>query len=296
MSIAPSGAGRGVAARLLSLSFLVFCGMMFGGLLVSLIAVALDLDIGAGGDPGGGAGGRMGLRFVLLINQLCTFLIPALVYLRYFSRKEQIPGLMHPGSIRYPVVMGLSLAMLFGGLPAVLYSYELNGLALDWLGLSYDGDSMPPVLREVLAMETPWALLANLLLIALVPAIGEELIFRGILQGELQRWTGSGLWAVVISALFFSAFHLQPEGFLPRFALGAILGYAYLQSGSFYVPVLLHFLNNGMQVLSIYYGAGEFSELHIESAPAVPVWLALLSAIFVILTGKTIRRYVHHRF
>ena len=62
-------------------------------------------------------------------------------------------------------------------------------------------------------------LLFNILIIGVIPAIGEELLFRGALQGSIERWTKNGHLAIWISAFIFSAIHLQFYGFLPRFIL-----------------------------------------------------------------------------
>lgn len=84
------------------------------------------------------------------------------------------------------------------------------------------------------------------LVVAILPAIGEELLFRGILQNELMisfKNPHVGIW---LASIIFSALHFQFFGFLPRLALGVLFGYMYYWSGNFLVPVFLHFLNNGL--------------------------------------------------
>ena len=79
-------------------------------------------------------------------------------------------------------------------------------------------------LKAILTMNTPVIFIFNLIIIAILPGIGEELIFRGILQKQIGLLFKSPVAAIWIAAFIFSAIHLQFEGFLPRMALGAVLG------------------------------------------------------------------------
>ncbi|MEY4594613.1 MAG: hypothetical protein RIQ47_1023, partial [Bacteroidota bacterium] len=95
-------------------------------------------------------------------------------------------------------------------------------------------------------------LLVNLIVVAVLPAIGEELLFRGVLQRLLGEWAKNvnvGIW---ISAFVFSAMHAQFYGFVPRMLLGALFGYLLVWSGSLWLPILAHFVNNGSAVLFTY--------------------------------------------
>lgn len=92
-------------------------------------------------------------------------------------------------------------------------------------------------------------LVFNLLLVAVIAAVGEEFTFRGVLQPVLGRWTGNEHAAIWITAVVFSAIHLQFYGFLPRMLMGAIFGYLYLWSKNIWLPVLAHFVNNAGVVI-----------------------------------------------
>ncbi len=92
----------------------------------------------------------------------------------------------------------------------------------------------------------------NLLMIGVIPAIGEEFLFRGVLQRIFSNWTKNSHWGIIISALIFSAIHMQFYGFFPRFLLGAMFGYLFLWSGSLWLPILAHFVNNSLAVIAYY--------------------------------------------
>ena len=101
-------------------------------------------------------------------------------------------------------------------------------------------------------------------LIAVIPAIGEEFVFRGILHKVFRQWTGNAHIAVWISAFLFSAMHMQFYGFLPRLFLGAVLGYMLVSTGNIWVPVLAHFFNNTAAVTVFYLKHNNYITLDIE--------------------------------
>ncbi len=91
--------------------------------------------------------------------------------------------------------------------------------------------------RAFLEVKTTGGLLFNLLMVAVLPAIGEELLFRGVIQKQLSAWSGSHHWGIWLSAALFSALHMQFYGFLPRMLLGALFGYLL---GLEWLPVAPH--------------------------------------------------------
>jgi len=113
--------------------------------------------------------------------------------------------------------------------------------------------------------------------VAIIPAIGEELVFRGLIQTELQRALGNPQAAIWLGAIIFSAFHMQFFGFIPRLLIGALLGYLYFWSGSLWYPVLGHFLNNGLQVLGIYLMQQKVITYDMDSTESAPFFLVIMS-------------------
>ncbi len=105
----------------------------------------------------------------------------------------------------------------------------------------------------------------NLIMIAIIPAIGEELLFRGVIQRILCEWTGNNHIGILIAAIVFSAFHLQFYGFLPRLAMGIFFGYLFLWSRSLWLPILAHFINNGLAVTIYYIFGDEFVTKDVDS-------------------------------
>lgn len=113
---------------------------------------------------------------------------------------------------------------------------------------------------------------------AVFAGIGEELVFRGMLQPELHRATGNIHTAIWISAILFSAIHMQFFGFVPRVLLGVLFGYLYYWSGNIFIPMLAHFVNNGFQVLMMYlYQLGLINMNMDSEEPASPFLIVLFT-------------------
>lgn len=106
--------------------------------------------------------------------------------------------------------------------------------------------------KQLLVMNSISVLLVNLLMFVVIPAFGEELIFRGCLQKIFKRLTGNYHIAIWITAIIFSAIHVQFYGFIPRMLLGALFGYLLVWSGSLWLPILAHFMNNAIAVITAY--------------------------------------------
>lgn len=223
------------------------------------------------------------IRLSHLLSQTFTFAIPSLLVAWFFYRQR----MWHYLRLLPPP----SLSLLGYGILIILVSFPLSQLTY-WLNqqiplpewMSGIEDQANGTILALLQMESPWILLYNLLVIAVLPAIGEELLFRGLLQQQLAKRFLRPQLAVWIAALIFSAFHLQFAGFLPRLLLGALLGYLLLWTHSLWIPIAGHFVFNGVQVLGQYVLGEEMINADPEQAfspnwPAVLISAALLTAL-----------------
>ncbi len=106
--------------------------------------------------------------------------------------------------------------------------------------------------------------IVNILMIAIIPAFGEEFFFRGILQKLFGRWFKSTHLAIILAAIIFSALHFQFYGFFPRFVLGLLFGYLFAWSGNLWYPILAHLFNNLIPVVAYYFYGEEAIENPLE--------------------------------
>lgn len=113
-------------------------------------------------------------------------------------------------------------------------------------------DQAQKATEAMLQMKTVWDMLFAVLVVGLLTAIAEEFLFRGALQTIMIRLTKNSHAAIWITAILFSAFHMEFFTFLPRVALGVFFGYFVMWSGSIWTSVWAHFLNNATQVVIMY--------------------------------------------
>ncbi len=173
---------------------------------------------------------------------------------------------------------GMSLPEWMGGIEEMMRSMEDAALATTYLLLS--GKSIA-------------SLLLNLLVIAAIAAVCEEMFFRGALQQFVQEKFKNGHLAVWITATVFSLVHFQFYGFLPRLFLGALLGYLFLYTKNLWIPILFHFLNNATVIL-IYFFLNETEWFQkIDEAPVTPGYtgLAMVSLLFTLLLFYLYNKY-----
>ncbi len=126
--------------------------------------------------------------------------------------------------------------------------------------------------------ESTGQLLLAIFVIAVLPGIGEELVFRGLLQKEFIKAGGNVHVSIWVAAILFSTMHMQFFGFVPRMFLGALFGYLYYWSGSLSLAMFAHFVNNAASVTALYfYQQGAF-EYDLESTESLPWQIVVLSA------------------
>tara|TARA_Y100001958_G_scaffold159681_1_gene162411 strand:- start:898 stop:1755 length:858 start_codon:yes stop_codon:yes gene_type:complete len=132
--------------------------------------------------------------------------------------------------------------------------------------------------------------LIGIIAIAIIPGFCEEFFFRGILQKNLRQLIKNPHFAIIISSLLFSAFHLQFYGFFPRLFLGIFFGYLFYWSGSLIYPVIAHAFNNFLS-LTVFYAAtsglfGDDFDLSVNSSPDIPLAVIVFSIfIFIFLVS-----------
>jgi hypothetical protein len=151
--------------------------------------------------------------------------------------------------------------------------------------------SATELVKILLHMDGPAELLLNLLTVGVVAALGEELVFRGIAQQQMNNIVKNPILSIWITAIVFSAIHMQFVGFLPRMILGAGLGYLFYWSRSLWLPILVHFLFNSLQVVAYYFLGEKAEQFSPDQAIDNPNWLwGILGLAILIAVGYYLSR------
>jgi membrane protease YdiL (CAAX protease family) len=255
--------------ELLTFLLCLFLGMSLGGLI-------------SFGIMGSGADTIQTTKLLLVVQQMTIFIIPALLFSYIIFRKDAARemGLLSFASAR---IVFLSMMSIFTISIFIQYSYQLNQLLPmpEWM-LTMEEES-ESLIKQILVMDHWQDLMFNIILIGVLPAIGEELLFRGVIQKRLEHHLKNPQAAIWLSAIIFSAIHFQFQGFFPRMFLGALLGYLFWLGGSLWLAILVHFINNAFQVVMYYLFKNNITDIDLEAEFAIP-WSGALVSLGITIT------------
>lgn len=230
------------------------------------------------------------LKTLQVVYQLLAFLLPVLIFYKIsgysivndlgFKREENIK------------VISFIILLYVVTIPLINWTTEVNsnialpnflGNLKDWF-LEQERQATELTFK-FLSTNNILGVIANILVLALVPAVTEELLFRGCIQRILTENVKLPHLGVIVSALIFSFAHMQFDGFIPRFILGLILGYIFFYTRNIKLSMLFHFINNLVAVLIAYIGINyyNYSPQDLNSSTEFSnFYLALLSIVFIV--------------
>ena len=232
--------------------------------------------------------GDTGMKIGQGVASIFMFVVPPIVYY-YITRKEnrmQALGFRRLSSPWWLIIV--ALVLMFVSIPVTTTLTTWNeGMHL---GGAFSGiekwmkeleETAQALTDKMTNVDTIGGLLLNLLVIALIPAVGEEMTFRGVIQQSLTRRMNPHI-AIILSAAIFSFFHFQFFGFLPRLFLGILLGYMFYITGSLWTSILMHFVNNGAAVTLYYLGNIGVIEDAEHWGETQNVWIIVASAVMTL--------------
>ena len=246
------------------------------------------------------------LKWVQFFQSASMFLLPPLC-MAYLWSKTPLGWLKVTGErskVKGEVLWAVALMLV--ALPAInLLGYMNKQMVLpaflepleQWMKTSEEGAKV--LIEQFMNVTTFGGLIINILLMALLPAVAEELTFRGVLQRLLTpRLLASSPYrqtphiAIWCSAILFSAIHMQFYGFVPRMLMGALFGYMLVWTGSLWIPILMHFTNNAVAV--ILYFIALRADWDMDKVDAIgtndTLWLGVVSMVITIVGIYIFRR------
>ena len=233
--------------------FLLF---MFTGMLLAPFLFGISVDeIAAGHD----ADNRLNaMRYMQILYHVSVFIVPAFIAAYLFLGSAKRPNVIgyfeleRTISIRWFIA---TLLLMFAVIPFINLLAAFNEMIVfpeslarleQWFKNSEE--SARQSTKLLLIVDNAGGVFFNIFMIAMLPAIGEELIFRGVLHNIFVKRTGNVHVAIIITGFLFSAMHLQFYGLFPRWLLGVMFGYLLVWSGSIWAPIFAHFVNNAVIV------------------------------------------------
>jgi len=228
------------------------------------------------------------LKYFQVVQAIGVFIIPPFILgFLFYGNSIQYLHLNKPFNF---TSLFLVVVIMFFASPFINFVGELNSnMHLpEWLSgienwMKESENKAAELTEAFLKVDTIYGLFFNVFMIAILPAIGEELLFRGVIQRIFTKMTKNNHWGIWISAILFSALHMQFYGFLPRMLLGVLFGYLLVWSGSMWLPIAAHFLNNGIAVVAMFMiDKGMLSpEVENFGSETDTYYIAVISLIFV---------------
>jgi len=235
------------------------------------------------------------LKYFQVINQIGVFILPALLY--GYLENRNAKTYLHIDKFPGFILLVYSILLIIAFVPAVNSLVWLNEqmklptflrFIENWMRESEEKTNL--LTEAFLNVNTMGGLLINLLIIGVLASLGEEFLFRGVVLRLLFDWLKNPHLAILISAILFSALHMQFFGFLPRTALGIVFGYVFVWSGSLWLPIILHFIFNGATVVVAYLYQKGIVSTDIDSFGATDN-IFIIASSFVLSLGLLLMIY-----
>ncbi len=225
---------------------LIWLGILFG---LTLLAMLIWIVVFKGSQT------TESLKWFQFLQTAGTFLLPPVLCAWIWSEHHQpFTWLKMDKKVPWMHIL-LAIGIMICAIPAINLLADLNGQiklpkSLDFIEhfMRQQEDTAAALTERFLQADNIGMLLINLGLMALLPALAEELTFRG----TLQQIFGNRHVAIWVTAFIFSAIHMQFYGFIPRMLMGAMFGYLFVWTGNLWVPIIMHFVNNGIAVIAFY--------------------------------------------
>ena len=228
--------------------------------------------------------GLVGMKWLQLLQSVATFLLPALAG-AYLWSNTPMQWLHLNSKPSWQEALAAVVVMLLA-IPGInlLSAWNQQMVLPEWMSgieqwMRMQEDSAAQLTEQFLRVDTVGGLLVNIGLMALLPAVGEELTFRGVVQGMFTRNKHVAIWA---TAAIFSFVHFQFYGFLPRMLLGAMFGYMLWWTGSLWAPMLMHFVNNFTAVVVAFWAYNYLEEGSAEMLDTIGTEDTILLGVFSI--------------
>lgn len=230
------------------------------------------------------------------ITQLLVFLVPValMTFIYYRDSQREYYRLDFSGRKWLYALAGVVIMLLFIPLYDWLTAWN-DSWNLGQLGemLRHLQNQTEGMMQQLLEGDSVGRLLVNLVVVAILPAVCEEVFFRAGIQNLMQRWLKNPHAAIWITAVIFSLGHGEVFSFMPRFAMGAVLGYLYVYGGSLLPNMIAHFVNNAIIVVLYWLSARGVVDidpeapLHLAATTIAACSLAALTLFYaVFLTNR----------
>ncbi len=262
--------------RIFLLAALIVFGLIIGSVIGVIYPIATGQDVMS----------LNSLRFMQINSQIFTFVLPPILYALLV--KENPMSSLGIKKVSYHWFL-IGFLMMYAVLPLNNVFAEWNaGLKLpesmsgieEWMRKTQESTEV--ILEKLVNVNNIGGLIINLFMIAGLAALGEELLFRSVIQTSLIKICKNAHVGIIIASAIFSFIHFEFYGFIPRLVLGLLLGYMFYFSRSIWVPMLMHFVNNATVVMIYYLNNIGATNIDVETFGQTPLLPLLISIVLMV--------------
>ncbi|MCJ7554869.1 MAG: CPBP family intramembrane metalloprotease [Ignavibacteriaceae bacterium] len=254
-----------------------------GGLL-TIIIIGFDLE----------SASVSALRLMTMAGQILFILLPALLFAKWFYNDVGKVIRANSTSLKEIGLFSIGIIILTPLLQAYLhiqnhflYILAENSSFVNTLKNFFDtlNEMVEKTYGNLLRADNIFEMAFVFFIIAVIPAVSEEVMFRGYIQKSFELKM-KPFTAALITAIFFGLYHFNPYGIIPLILLGLFFGYAAYKSNSIIVPMVLHFLNNFIAIALFYViGDDELIETKVQPSTELGDYLSLFLGLCVLFSG-----------
>jgi len=234
------------------------------------------------------------LRLMTMAGQILFILLPALLFAKwvYHDITKIIRFRLAPFNEILLFVLGIVILI-----PLIQYYIVIQTFAIDHLAQSYSLINSLKILLDklnsfvdktyvnLLTAHSIFEGILVIIVVSIVPAICEEVMFRGYIQRSFE-FKVKPVWAALLTAVFFGLYHFNPYGLIPLIGLGFYFGYAAIKSDSIVVPMSLHFLNNFAAIILFFiYGNKDILNTHPSQVGNLESSIIMFFILLVLFIG-----------
>ncbi|GAB4288709.1 MAG: hypothetical protein Kow0068_14390 [Marinilabiliales bacterium] len=231
------------------------------------------------------------LKFLQVVQSIGFFIVPALIAGFLFEKNpgKYLKMNIKPNSSSLALVLILMIVIM----PAINLFAEINIKIMDFL-LPSDNllklmeEGTKETVEKFIKVDSIYGLVFNIFMIGILPALGEEMLFRGVGQRLLIDTFKNHHFGIIVAAMLFSIMHFEFYTFLPRFFMGLLFGYLFWWSGSLWLCIIPHFINNTVVVLVmylIYKGniPSDFENIGMDKTTIIYAVISIIISVFLII-------------
>ena len=263
--------------------FLFFMLLLIFGLVFSSVLGVFVVMVN-----GGGITDINNLQIAQIISQIVGFMLPAVLYAVMVQERP----FNYLGFKKTPAWSLLGVLAMFTVIPFLSW-------VTDWNDSISFPESMSAIEEQMRSLQArseeviklfigQGSLFSSLMIVALLAAVSEELLFRSVIQKGLIKLFKNAHVAIIVTAFVFSAFHGDFFGFFPRLILGIMLGYMFWMSGSIFPSMLMHFVNNATIVMLYYLSTRNFIDIDVEhfgsTSNVLVILLSFITTLAIFIT------------